>query len=189
MQCGKNSSPDELTLDVIYTYLLGEKGREDCRHGEVESVLNNLMHLDLLPTEVFTFAANWLDRLAVRYQEQPYSLIALKINNVAALVESKGYEEVQTTIIALSERVRAEMRKTDLCTRTADDLYFFLFPSTTDEGARIIKEKFAGIIAIAQTDIEFSLKIDMASFSSAKDKPEAQNIPELMSMLANEVSE
>ena len=189
MQCGKNSSPNELTLDVIYTYQLGERGREACRHGNAVGQLNDLMHLDLLPTEVFTFAANWLDKLAIRYQEQPYSLIALKINNVAALVESKGYEEVRATIIALSERVRAEIRKTDLCTRTADDLYFFLFPSTLEEGARIIKEKFAGTIAIAQPDIEFSLKIDMASFSSAKDKPEAQNIPELMSMLANEVSE
>lgn len=189
MQCGKNSSPDELTIDVIYTYLLGEKGREACRHGDVVSALNNFMHLDLLPTEVFTFAANWLDKLAIRYQEQPYSIIALKINNVAALVESNGYEEVQATITALSERVRAEIRKTDLCTRTADDLYFFLFPSTPEEGARIIKEKFAGTIAIAQPDIKSSLKIDMASFSSAKDKPEAQNIPELMSMLANEVSE
>ena len=189
MQCGKHSSPDELTIDVIYTYLLGEKGREACRHGDVVSVLNNLMHLDLLPTEVFTFAANWLDKLAIRYQEQPYSIIALKINNVAALVESNGYEEVQATITALSERVRAEIRKTDLCTRTADDLYFFLFPSTPEEGARIIKEKFAGTITIAQPDIKSSLKIDMASFSSAKDKPEAQNIPELMSMLANEVSE
>ena len=189
MQCGKNSDPDELTLDVIYTYLLGERGREACRHGDAVSVLNNLMHLDLLPTEVFIFAVNWLDKLAIRYQDQPYSLIALKINNVAALVESKGYEEVQATIIALSERIRAEIRKTDLCTRTADDLYFFLFPSTPEEGARIIKEKFAGTIAIAQPDIKSSLKIDMASFSSSKDKPEAQNISELMSMLANEVSE
>lgn len=189
MQCGKNSNPNELTLDVISTYRLGEKGREACRHGEAVSELNNLMHLDLLPTEVFTFAVNWLDKLTVRYQEQPYSLITLKINNVAAFLESKGYEEAQATVIALSNRVRAEIRTTDLCTRTADDLYFFLFPSTPKEGAQVIKEKFAGTITIALSDVESSLKIDMASFSSAKEKPEAQNIAELMGMLANEVSE
>jgi hypothetical protein len=83
-------------------------------------------------------------------------------------------------------------------------LYFFLLPSTPEDGARIIKEKFAGAIAIAiaiaiaQPDIQSTLKIDMTSFSSSinmaslsssKDKPEAQNISELMSMLANEVSE
>lgn len=189
MDCGKNSSPDELTLDVIYTYQLGEKGREACRHGEEVINLNQLMDLVLLPTEVFSFAVSWLDKLSVRYQEQPYSLIALKINNVGALVEKEGYEEAQATIIALSDRVRAVIRSTDICTRTADDLYFFLFPSTPKEGAQIIKEKFSGAIVGALPESKSVLKIDMASFSSSKEKPEPQNITELMNMLANEVSE
>lgn len=189
MQCGKNSSPDDLSLEVIYTYQLGPKGREACRHGEAVSSLSQLMQLTLIPTEVFTFAANWLDKLSVRHQEEAYSLIALKINNVGALVEKKGYEEALATITALSERVRAEIRSTDICTRVGDDLYFFLFPSTPKEGAQTIKDKFLGAINNALPQTESILKIDLASFSSSTDKPEAQNISELMNTLANEVME
>ena len=189
MQCGKNSSPDELALELINSYQLAEKGREVCRHGEELGSLNSLINLTLIPVEVFTFALNWLDKLFIRHPEQVYSLLALKVQNISALIDKKGYEEAQATIRALSQRLREVIRVTDLVTRSADDLYFILSPSTPNEGAQVIKDKLLSALISIQPDHELILRVEISSYSASSEKPEAQDAIEIMSVLANEVTE
>lgn len=190
MQCGKNSSPDNLSLEVIYNYRLSEKGRDVCRHGREIVGLERLMESSLIPSEVFTFAANWLSQLSIRHQEQSYSLLAIKIMNLAALIDLESYAEVQQTIYALSQRVRSLIRVTDLVTCTSDDLYFILLPSTNNEGALVLKQKILTELSILQSDHESPLKIEISTFSSSNQEAgNKEDINSVMAKLINELSE
>lgn len=189
MQCGKSHQPEELRIELIHEYQLGEQGRMLCRHGETMAELTQLTTLDLIPQELFRFNLHWLDQLSVRYPDQGYSLMTLRLINVAEVVESRGYRHTMQIISALAERLRAELRGTDLATRTSDDLYWLLLPNTPAESMSVLKEKVHAVLARNQEGGGAQLRIDMASFSSSHSPHAVQDVGLLMDMLANEVSD
>jgi GGDEF domain-containing protein len=190
MQCGKTSSPDQLQLEIIYIYQLGEKGREICRHGvEIEDI-SKLMDSALIPAEVFMYSAKWLDHLSIRNEDQPFSIVAIKIKNVATLIEQKGYAEAHETMQALSERIREMIRCSDLIMRRSDELYFILLPSTPIEGVLILREKIAKALLSIQLDKRAYIEVKTDSFSSSvRDGNQLYDIENILNDLSNAVTE
>lgn len=188
MQCDARHEPDQLRVDLIHDFLLGEQGRLLCRYGEVMPSLNDLNTIDLIPPELFRFTLSWTDQLAVRYPGQGYSLLALRLANVGAVMEALGYQRAMQIIGMLAERLRAQLRSTDLATRTADDLYWLLLPNTPASGVATLQEKILATVDGEQDD-DTALRVEMASYTSGEGKHPLQDIGLLMETLANEVSD
>lgn len=189
MQCTSNHEPDKLRVEPINSYQLGEQGRLLSRHGELMADLAELSTIDLIPTELFRFTLRWLDQLAARYPEQGYSLLTLRLANVAEVVEQRGYNRTMQIITALAERLRAQLRSTDLVTRTADDLYWLLLPNTPEQGIATLEDKIRNTLAQHQEEGTATLRVELARYSAPRQGHRVQDTSLLMDTLVNEVSD
>jgi GGDEF domain-containing protein len=189
MECSHKSTPEQLNLEVIYSYELSEKGHEFCLYGVETASLDKLLETSLIPHEVFIFTANWLNKLAKRSEEQAYSLMALRVINSSSVVAKQGYAETQKIIQSLSQKVHDLIRSTDLVTRYSSDLYLLLLPITDFKGANVLKEKIMNELEIIQAGRESALEIGIALYSSSENGVSEEEIGQVITMLVNELQE
>ena len=71
-----------------------------------------------------------------------YSIIMVDVNRLKQANDIYGHEAGDRLILCVSERLIAEVRKTDLVARIGGDEFLILLPDTTEEGAMLLAERF-----------------------------------------------
>lgn len=186
--CGSEHAPEELRTLAVSDYVLSERGRQLCRHGDVLGAVQ-AFHLvgGLVSPELFRFNLAWLDRLCARYPEQPYSLLAFRLGNVPGLIERHGYQATMLQLERLQQSLQSQIRTTDLTTLLGEELYLLLLPNTPADGVERLKQK---INAVMQQGAEHgkALALLMFSYSSTPGRHQQQDTEALIDALCNEVS-
>ena len=71
-----------------------------------------------------------------------YSIIMVDVNRLKQANDVYGHEAGDRLILCVSERLDAEVRKTDLVARIGGDEFLILLPDTPEEGALLLAERF-----------------------------------------------
>jgi GGDEF domain-containing protein len=187
MACSSSSRPEDLQLDIIENYILSNEGKLLCSLGQSSTELATLDTLKLIPPDIFRFNLGWFDDMATRDHRLNYSVMAIRLANVSEMISDHGYHKFTMVIQALSEQVRAHLRKTDLATRTANDLYLLLLLNTDSDGISIVERKILSTLEISQMDSDTKIRVIIASRSVDHGNKGAVDIDLLLEDIVNEV--
>jgi diguanylate cyclase (GGDEF)-like protein len=72
-----------------------------------------------------------------------YSIIFIDANRLKQANDLYGHEAGDRLLLAISDRLRAETRETDIVARTGGDEFFILLSDTPEEGAKRLAKRFA----------------------------------------------
>lgn len=139
--CGAWSAPDDLVVRLFYEYVLSDKGVLAVRSGTTEDMYAILDMLNYMKPEPFRHILDWMIDLSERPPVVPFSLLLVSFPNLEFLVESIGRRKSMELIEALTKRLRALIRTTDISTRTAEHDLVLLLPKTPQEGCAVLVSK------------------------------------------------
>lgn len=179
LTCHKTCTTEDLSKKFIYEYKLTEYGRNQIKFGTLNTadiILNDLNYIDL---NHFTFTLNWSIQMQIRYNEESFSLVALKL----ILDERVSNYDL---LLEFSKFLRSIFRTTDFCSKIDNNSFIFLFPKTDSAGLNIIRTRTDEFIkSIKITRGNFDIKIE--AFSSTQDNIAEENAQQLVAKLANKL--
>lgn len=185
--CEHACEPAQLNTVKVHDYVLSERGKLLCRHGDQLRELQVFRLLGgLVSPELFRFNLSWVDQLCVRYPQQPYSLVALRLGNVPQLVAQHGYQATMQQLERLQQLLQEHIRSTDLATLLTDDLYLILLPNTPVAGVASLQQKIQHVLAQGMSD-GLAVELLMHSYSTQPVQHQAQDTGLLLDALCNAV--
>ena len=185
--CRTRSRPDELVIDSIYGYRISETGKTSARVGSLEDVYVLLDRLNYVVPAYFGQLLDWLLLLNRRYSDANFSLIGLRLVNLAELSEKQGRQRVTQLIDALAGRLRELVRGTDVTTRTALSTLWILLPRTDRAGARTLVDRIAELKKLTVEGSGTALDFRLASFSSPSDVVDGDEAGRVLARLSGEL--
>ena len=126
---------DEATRETIHAFVeqhnlqLRRRSRTDSLTG----LLNHRVFYNRLEDE--------LNR-ARRY-DSPLSLVLIDLNNFKAVNDSKGHQLGDRLLVKCAERLRADLRQTDILCRYGGDVFGIILPETTQREAYALMSRLA----------------------------------------------
>lgn len=147
LDCGHQHDPGELRVLEIRPYRLSGAGRLGCRQGLGERGLlaEYLQRLKVIPEGEFLVALDWQLAIARRYGQpkgtSTLSLLGLRLENLAQLLEELGEPRSLALLDSLFERLEQEVRETDRCMRGGEDRLWILLPQTAAGGLQLLQER------------------------------------------------
>ncbi len=179
LTCNKSFTTEDLSKKFIYEYKLTEHGRNQVKFGTVSStdlIVSDLNYIDL---NYFSFTLDWSIKMQIRYKEEVFSLIALKL----ILDEQFSYYDL---LLEFSKFLRSTFRTTDFSSKIDRDSFIFLYPKTDSEGLAIILTRINDFIkSIKLTKGKFTIKIE--SFTSTEKNVSEETAQQLVAKLANKL--
>lgn len=163
--CDKKSSPDELVPRSVYSYKLTERGKGAVRTGELEEVLNLLDELQNINPAHFCYTLNWLLKICKRHPEELFSLVGIRILNIAQLYKVIGQYRLIELVDSYISRVREMIRTTDLTTRMVDDTVWLLLPKTNVLNCDIVVSRILALGSSANQPEDVQLQLKTVNFT------------------------
>lgn len=185
LDCGHAQQPDELRIRQIHTYKLSEKARLRCRQGLADTVAGDYFNrLGLISQDSFTHLLNWQIQQSRRYQKAPpTSILGLHLGGLEQLLDSLPGQAVLDSLI---ERIEQTVRDTDRCSRTREDLLWFLLPHTDRTGARDLAKRMQSMTDLLDT-YGNSITIRVTSCTLPHDLTQQETAPLLLARLTGEI--
>lgn len=114
-------------------------------------------------------------RRSQRY-ENTFSLLIVDVDYLKSVNDAFGHTRGDEVLVELVERVRVEMRQSDLLFRYGGDEFVLLLPSTTSEGATKLAERIAESVRstpfAGKDSIQMSVSIGLACFPTDAADPQ-----------------
>lgn len=187
LDCDQSHQPDELRIREIRHYSLTPGAHLRCRQGfSDEYKIEYFERLNLLGLGAFTNLLDWQIQQARRYAAAPKcSLLGLRFNQLDLALNTV---EGQATMDGIIERIKETIRDTDRCSRSREDLLWFLLPHTDREGVEVLRHRLSGLTNLMETQPSSSLQVRMASLTLPDDLLAQEDARLMMGRLAGEVS-
>ena len=188
LECGEHHEPNELKICEIRPYHLSERGRLRCRQGfSDQSVAEAFGRLNLIAVPTFSTLLNWEIQQARRYKTmQPCSLLLMRME---ALEKLSGYSEGLAIVDSLVDRIQEAIRDTDRCTRTREDLLWFLLPHTDRQGMEVLRSRLSELSELYKPQqSDWQTEIRLAGYTLPEDLLTQEDGDLLMARLTGEVS-
>lgn len=184
--CNTQHSPDELKIREIRSFQLTESGRLRCRQGFADNFQeSHFGRLNLIGLQSFHRLLDWQIQLSRRYQEMPRaSLLLLKFSNLTETLDNTHGLALLDNLI---ERIQEAVRETDRCSRSREDLLWFLLPHTDRDGMNVLWQRLTGLTQLFHEDDEFRLEIQLAGYLLPDDLLAQEDAQLLMARLTGEV--
>ena len=185
LDCGHAHQPEDLRVREVRTYRITEKGRLRCRLGLSEKLATEYFdRLNLISLNDFTMLLDWQIQQSRRYQTSPAcSLLAFQFDRLEGLLDSP---EGQAALDNLIERLEQSTRDTDRCTRSREDLLWFLLPHTDRQGVEVLWQRLHSLVqTLDASDVE--LEVKMAALTLPNDLLAEESAELMMARLAGEV--
>ena len=145
MHCTTLTPPDRLTPRTVCTYELTDLGVQAAESGTMEDVFALLDTVNSVSPTYFLNLVNWLLALARRHQEERFTIIGLRLQNMVELNARLGQQPVLDMMDTLATRLRELVRSTDLSTRTGQQMFWLLLPKTGQAQHRIVLDRILAL--------------------------------------------
>ncbi len=141
MHCATLSPPDKLIARPVYGYELTDLGIQAARSGSLEDVFALLDRVNSVSPTYFLNLVDWLLALARRHTEERFTIIGMRMKNLADLNVRFGHQVVIELKDSLASRLRELVRTTDLTTRTGQQVFWLLLPKTGRPQHQIVLDR------------------------------------------------
>ena len=188
LECGEHHEPNDLKVREIRSYHLSETGRLRCRQGFTDQgITEAFSRLNLIPVPTFRTLLDWEIQQARRYQRMPScSVLVMRID---ALEKLTGNTRGLVMVDSLVDRIQEAIRDTDRCTRTRENLLWFLLPHTDREGMEVLRHRLSQITGLYQDPPSGWLPdVRLAGFTLPEDLLKQEDAGLLMARLTGEVN-
>ena len=188
LECREHHDPSELKIREIRPYQLSERGRLRCRQGFTDqSVAEAFGRLNLIAVPTFRTLLDWEIQQARRYQAmQPCSVLVMQIE---ALEKLTGDTRGLAMVDSLVDRIQEAIRDTDRCTRTRENLLWFLLPHTDREGMEVLRKRLSQLTGLYKNQqADWQTEIRLAGYTLPEDLLNQEDASLLMARLTGEVN-
>jgi len=171
LKCRNKISPEDLAVRQLYNYGITAKGKKAVQLGNINfefSLFDD--NRNVIPA-YFYHVADWLLQMKVRYSDEDFSLLCIKIVGLETAESRLGVSQFKSVIDELATRIRELVRLTDITTSTGANTFWVLLPRTNQKGGELLAsrvEKLAEMVSLekgAQIHIQvkcFSIPIEYA---------------------------
>ncbi|MDX9841691.1 MAG: diguanylate cyclase [Desulfobulbus sp.] len=111
----------------------------------MEDVFALLDTVNSVSPTYFLNLVNWLLALARRHNEERFTIIGLRLQNMVELNARLGQQPVLDMMDTLATRLRELVRSTDLSTRTGQQMFWLLLPKTGQAQHRIVLDRILAL--------------------------------------------
>ncbi|MBC8016224.1 MAG: diguanylate cyclase [Sporomusaceae bacterium] len=153
LKCRKKSAAEDLTVRQLYNYGITAKGKRAVQIGIIDfefSLFDN--NRSVLPL-YFYHLADWLLQMKVRYSDEDFSLLCIKIVGLEARESRLGVTQFKNLVDELATRIRELVRLTDITTTTGANTFWVILPRTNQKGGELLAsrvEKLADMVSLEQ---------------------------------------
>lgn len=182
LDCEHTQQPEDLRVLEVRTYRMTERGRLRCRLGLSEELANEYFgRLNLISLTDFSMLLDWQIQQSQRYQQSPAcSLLAFQFDRLEGLLDNP---EGQAALDSLIERIEQSIRDTDRCTRSREDLLWFLLPHTDRQGVEVLWQRLHSLVQVLDAS-HVGLEVKMAALTLPDDLLAEESAQLLMARLA-----
>lgn len=184
LACDAVNPPEQLVARPVHVLTLTETGRLTAKHGDLENIYALLDDLHYVRPTYFTSMVDWMLAMSRRYPEELFSIIGLRLTNVAELTDALGHDRVSALLEGFAERIRAILRTTDLTTRTAEHDFWLLLPRTDLKGREVVLGRIMDIRAATKQPEGLELRLENACFTAPEDALGGEDAELVMARLA-----
>jgi len=186
LDCGHAQQPDELRIRQLYSYVLTEKGRMRCRQGLDDTHVGDyFQRLGLVSEDGFSQLLEWQLQQSQRYSKTPpCSVLGLHLEGLEHLLDSPAG---QATLDSLIERIEQTIRETDRCSRTRENLLWFLLPHTDRAGAAVLAKRMqdlTGLLSAYGSSVNLRITTSTLPHDLVKEETAALMLARLTSELS-----
>lgn len=154
--CEHDNAIDDLIEKQYFRFCIGHNGIIKVKTGTDPLYLTAALG-EPVSREHFAWMINWLNKMAIRQDEQ-HLFLALKFENLLSLTQSMSIIALTAQLDAFTIRLQSMLRTTDIFCQYNDDSLYFLIPNISPESVNVIEIKLAKI-SEEQSDNPLNLKI------------------------------
>ena len=190
LDCGQVQAPERLRVREVRHYRLTEAGRLRCRQGLGNGSQADLalFRLNLRGGKEFADLLDWQIELVRRYGSPPFSLLGVRLLNLAETLSALGELRAHALIDSLVERLLEMVRETDRCTRASEELFWLLLPHTDVEGLASLRQRLARASGLLTEAAAQGIELRTVGFTAPQDLLEQEDGPLLLARLAGELA-
>lgn len=168
LACGKVDDPEKLPVLNVAAYTLSDAGRQVAREGgEVRWYAGVSPGYRIFSPASFADAVDWMANLARRHGAPWFTLLGIRVELAASAVPTLGSVAAREMREAFVERIREQMRDTDLLTQVGCSLVWVGLPHTDREGALALLSKIVALAEEAEVEGAAVLEISGHVFTAA----------------------
>ncbi|MCP4179223.1 MAG: hypothetical protein GY756_15800 [bacterium] len=179
IKCRKKFTSEDLTKRSIFEYGITDFGLNQIKYGTVNLTYLLVDNVNYVSHEYFNSMLNWFIQMSLRYNDEIFSLLALKVES------SDGYVNY-TLLSELSKILRNMLRDTDFGVRIDNKTLMFIYPKTNAKAVNLIKAKIEKLSESIK-DEKFCLDIKIEYFTSTEENLQDESGSSLVSNLISKL--
>ncbi|HJO95312.1 MAG TPA: hypothetical protein QF753_18080 [Victivallales bacterium] len=172
-------SSEDLIKRSIYEYKLTSFGLNQIKYGIVNLTYLIVDDSNYVSVEYFNSILSWFIQMNLRYQDEIFSMIAIKVMTLS--------EHINYTLLSeLSKILRNMHRNTDFVVRIDNNIIVFIYPKVNSDGVNIIKtrlDEFSKSINNSQESLDIKIECFTSNKENVKDESANTLISNLISKL------
>lgn len=190
LSCGARHTTEHLHVREIRDYQLSESGRLRCRqHAFAPSDQDDaFMRLHLIGARAFNALLDWQIGLIRRHGRPPFCVVGLRFANLSRVLAHLGAERAHPLIDSVVERLREQLRDTDLCTRVSDEQIWMLLPHTNEAGCRQFVARLGDLDHLFASPEAREIRLHITAMHAPDELPANEDAPLLLARLAAELA-
>ncbi|MBL3539847.1 diguanylate cyclase [Aminivibrio sp.] len=181
--CGTWSPVDGLSVRSFREYSLSDKGIIAVRSGNTDDLYSVFDALNYTKPEPFRYILDWQLQLSERPPAEPFSLMVISFPNAEKVRETVGRKKVTEIMESVAKRLRENIRKTDISTRTAENDLLLLLPKTGEKGCTVLASKVRALEKETRQPDGLVLEISVKTMVFPRDRVEGEDAVLLMERL------
>lgn len=163
--CHQKSATEELAVRHLYHYGMTSKGKKAVQLGVVDLEFTLFDNNRNVVPPYFYQVTDWLLEMKVRYQDEDFSLLCIKIIGLDAVERMDGITQIKNIIDEIAARIRELLRVTDITTSTGSNTFWVLLPRTNQEGGEILASRIEKLSDMISVKDDAHIKIQVKCFS------------------------
>jgi GGDEF domain-containing protein len=188
LRCDRITEPEDLEVINHTSYRLTEQSIIAAKTGRLENPSAVLDSLQNVTYQHFVFQFNWLFSIVKRYENEEFTLVAIRSTNFNELEQNLGHARLTELLEEYVHRVESSVRTPDLISRRTQNELWILLPNTGITQRKTVINRIAEFSEeTQQRQGDAWLKLNIAAITIPTESRENDNPEKLLMLLKHEI--